>query len=391
MKKLLLFTVLLAFLLGSLATATEFRTRTMGFANNVVKDIDNIWLYPSTINDYPRLLTLAVDGSIDYMGAHFQFGQDSETPWVLGGYFADELLWPEVLDPYFGEVPEVDGVNVDNRRIALFYGRQLGEMPFGFMLDLTHSSQTNDWPDNDVTERSFAKYKFGFGLTTMEGKLDLGAELGLMTWTIKNAAGEDIVKPSGNMEFNLRGRYWMDPMGRYTLIPHAMFGYEKQGREDYIAGVLDDEETGTWMIFDAGMGLNYEADEDVLAIADIGFQFKSEKFENKPATGEDSETKGTDLVFPYFRIGVDAKIFKWLDIRAGTFSTWDRVKYEPDSERTYKANYVDTDLLLGVGLHWGNFEIDAELDPEFVTDGPNFISGEEDDLFWGASLIYWLD
>ncbi|MCP4569640.1 MAG: hypothetical protein GY841_18840 [FCB group bacterium] len=389
MKKLLMFVVLFAFVLGSMASASENRVYTMGDANNIVKDEYNIWMYPSTINQYPRLLTMCIDGDIDQMGAHFQFGQDTENPWVLGAYFEDGYYWPDILDDvYYG-----DGFYYleDNRRISLFYGRNLGEMPFGFTLDIIHSSTSYEAPD-DNPEAGLSKYTIGFGFSPMEGKAEIGIGFSMMSWTDKDGDGVDNTKPSGNMEFMATGRYWMEGSGKYTWVPHAALWYEKQGREDYTDGVLDGEETNTEMAFDLGCGMNYEADEDILAIADMGFQFWNEKGEWTPATGDAVENKESNIALPYFRIGLDAKVFKWLDVRAGTYSTWDRWKEEDVAdETTDKHNSVDTDLFLGIGLHWGNLEIDGEMDPDFVEDGPYFLSGEYEDMFYSVSVTYWLD
>ena len=67
MKKLLLLTVLLTFIIGMSATASDTRLETMGMGsfwydgtfvpalNTVVKDDANISMYPSTINYYPNI------------------------------------------------------------------------------------------------------------------------------------------------------------------------------------------------------------------------------------------------------------------------------------------------------------------------------------------------
>ena len=76
MKKLLTFTVLCLFVLGSMAFATNTRVLTMGEANNIVKDEANIFLYPSTINYYPKLF-------VGEYNMHGTSGADPDDPYEV--------------------------------------------------------------------------------------------------------------------------------------------------------------------------------------------------------------------------------------------------------------------------------------------------------------------
>jgi len=48
MKKLVLSALVLVLVFALAGYATETRVMTMGDANNIVKDVNNIWMYPST-------------------------------------------------------------------------------------------------------------------------------------------------------------------------------------------------------------------------------------------------------------------------------------------------------------------------------------------------------
>ncbi len=430
MKRLLTFTVLLVILMGGMVLATETRVNTMGNVNTVVKDEANIFLFPSTINYYPKLFAaefgernnLMKDGDeydvyLNRVGAHFQFGQKSEKPWVLGAYFDTRTYVPDIVDEYVFDYFTKDadeGPWGTNHRITMVYGREISAIPFGFIFSYYNSGSK---VDNDTVyidgedfnyDRSLNRYEFSFGLSPMQKKLDLGLMFAFTSWKDKYAYDEalgliDATKPKGNMDIALTGRYWMDPMGKYTLVPHAGFMYRKEGVELYevsgdpSANALYETVSWKYTAIDLGLGLNYDASQNVLVVGDMGvnMQVWKDKYEYAGSTTAAPEPKWTDMMLPYFRVGIDAEAFKWMNLRAGVVAQWFRTKYEPVSSRQYKGNFVETETFLGAGFHWGSFYLDANIDPDFLSRGPYFITGSNDyneyDISNKISLKYLFD
>lgn len=399
MKRMLILSVLIAFLFGAMAYATETRVMTMGEVNNVVKDDANILLYPSTINYYPKLFIGEVSSSgpskatedwLYKVGANMQFDEESEYPWVVGAYFSTEPYNSSLLSYYrsiyFG----------NDNRISLYYGRVLGEMPFGFNFNFYNQSAKNedDTASYNYT-RSLSRYEFVLGISPLEKKLDLAAGIAFTTWTDQEYVGgvfdqvEDRTKPKSNMDLYVSGRYWMDPMGGWVLIPHAMVWYSKEGLEYYANNGSDQwavqfTETDTDILFDLGLGMNYEATENVLLVTDLGFQFENYKEKYEPTGGTTTEDKTTYMTLPYFKIGLDGKVFKWMDFRAGVANMWQFDKYEPTPVESRKYKYADTYTYFGAGFHWNNLTLDASVTPSWLTSGPYFISGQST---YGDSFI----
>lgn len=397
MRKLLTLT-LIALLAGSFAMASDTRVTTMGDVNNIVKDDANIWLYPSTINNYPGLFSTEFTYDNQFMaGANFGFNEDN--PWVLGAYFIDGHYYHEIFSDYGSWEGAAD------QRIGLFYGRNLGELPFGFVFNYSKSSGKNEDEDETLNyEGSLSALGFGFGLTAMEGKLDLALGINMVSWTDKdywwNAAMTDsgygdATKPSGNTEFGFAARYWMDPKDKAVFVPHIEVWMSKQGLENYITDTIAYTYTYKHTMFDIGLGMNYEAKEDVLVVTDFGISLWSSKDETDPAIGSATEWKDKVTTLPYFKIGIDAKVFKWMDFRAGVVNYWNSETFEPSdvAKRTY--GWAETETSLGAGFHWGDFEIDAEINPDFIENGPYFITGSnysnEDHFTERVSISYWFD
>jgi len=183
-------------------------------------------------------------------------------------------------------------------------------------------------------------------------------------------------------------------MGPYTLIPHFTFEYYKQGYEylDEInnawvtGGSVETKETN----FDVGLGLNYEADEDVILVGDIGFWLNNFETTYKDVDPVDTTWKNKDkmMYLPYFRLGIDADVFKWMDFRAGVVKQWQKSTYDPFGDSKVSWSWAETMTYLGAGFNWGNFTIDAAINTDFLENGPYFISGENDYLTEMVSLKY---
>lgn len=414
MKRMLIFSVLIAFLLGAMAYATETRVMTMGEVNNIVKDEANMSLYPSTVNYYPKEFLGEFSGSNYWKaGANFLLGEYSADSTVLGAYFSTGDFQPSIVNTLvsLGIIPPTLANDImASHRIDLFLGRNMGQVPVGFNFGYYQSSAKNeDTADVNSDELSLTRYQFGLGFSPMMKKLDIGAHLAFTTWTHKDYVGlsqdaiRDITKPKGNMMFDVNFRYWMNPIGKYTFIPHAGFTYDKQGMDLY-----GEDTGGNWVVgadakntetmFDLGLGMNYDAAQNILVVGDLGFMLDNFKSKFHFVTPDTTfEWKNNTLFLPYFHIGIDAKVFKWMDFRSGVYTRWTREKYEPkflsfapQLIQKYTTNESTTTTYIGAGCHWNNLVLDASINPDFLANGPYFISGDTSgpDLATRLSIKY---
>jgi hypothetical protein len=108
-------------------------------------------------------------------------------------------------------------------------------------------------------------------------------------------------------------------------------------------------------------------------------------------------TQGTS-VLPYFKTGIEAKVFSWLDLRAGVVKyvlTNKTTVFQVDDQTNDNARNNDTtiddpffDYFLGLAAHYEGFFLDMQLDPEWIRRGPNFLSGADGNMFINGSLGY---
>jgi len=429
MKKLLIFTMAIMLVAYGASFATLTKTLTMGNANNIVHDDGNIWLYPSTFYNYPDLAIgeFASDNFYDF-GIHYKFGEES--PVMLGVYFTtrqpfdlpDRPFSWNVLDDIGAATPASTGPNrIPNRRIDLFFGYMMGQNPVGLHLDYISCSRKQEFdsipgaPDTPAQkiEESISNLGLDLGVTMMQGDADLAAGINLLSFTDKNSLGNDENKPSGNMGFYIMGRFFHSMNPKVTVVPHAKFSYDKTGYEHYgnaatpaIAGTMTEEYKFTDMVFDLGIGMNYSPAAGILAVGDIGFMMSNWKEEFTDwivvvdSVQVTEEYKENTTALPYFRIGMDAAIFDWLDLRLGATSFWTSYVEEDNNinstapPTTYSwtekwtNGYVNNSTYLGAGFHWGNFKADAYVNPAIFTRGLNFISGQSYTMNTQVSVLY---
>ncbi|HKK21729.1 MAG TPA: hypothetical protein VJ983_09670, partial [candidate division Zixibacteria bacterium] len=255
------------------------------------------------------------------------------------------------------------------------------EYNFGAHLNLIQSS-TDFTGDSTATfpyKEGFGMYSLSLGLTPTTGKWDIAANIGIGTFKQENATGHKLADPDGFMDLSVMGRYFAQQGPNYTLIPHAAFGYSKRGVKfmDPVADTVTQGNKYTTSGFEVGCGWNYTPATNVLAVMDFGIQYYKWKGEGTPGGGTASEASDTYTTIPYFKIGLDADVFKWMDIRMGATSYWDREKWvpEPMLERKYNSAYNDT--YLGFGFHWNRLHVDTYTDPGLFLNGFNFISGRD--------------
>jgi len=382
MKRLLTLSILLVFVMAATALATQTRVNTMGEAENIVKDEANVVLYPSTILYYPKLVGAEVDDEeLSNFYGHMLISGEETNPLVMGFYFQtynDDF-------PY-GTPGWEESMNIT--KLRWIGGMDMSGTPMALGLMYDQASLKEDNP-GDKTEQSFTRFGFMLGASLLEKKLEAAGELKFASWTNKDADGTDITEPTGDIYMAFRARYWMDPMGKWTLVPHVGVGIWGEGYKDIAANT---ERTWARMDIDLGLGANYNATEDVLMVGDFGFRVAAENLKYEPPSpAVSTEAKSGTLVLPYFRMGLDGKVLKWLDFRGGVISEWVMSTYEPADTYKTTRSYASTTTYLGAGFNWGKFMIDTEFNPELLEDGPYFISGEDNSMNWCVSLIYWLD
>ncbi len=376
MKKFIIITFVFVMLLSINAMATETRVMTMGDNNNVLLDDANIWLYPSRILDYPNLATAELgywSNQFDNFGVNWKF--DGSTERVIVTYFSTRNSMSYNIPNFNMSLP--------NRRIDLFYGQNLGGNKFGVHVNYNQSS--NKYENNTSfgnSEEALSKVDISVGLTEASDKWDVALDFGFGSFTNKDNAGLDENEADGFNNIGFMGRYFIQRNPNYTMIPHAAIYTDKFGVKDASGSNID-----KLVMIDVGWGMNFTPSNHVLGVFDFGVMYSKTTMEFQPISGTSTETTTKNTALPYFKMGIDGDVFKWLDVRFGATSYWNSYKYEAATvSQTQK--YASNRTYFGLGFKWGHLNVDTEANPGFFLDGPDFLSGADQDMSWRLSATY---
>ena len=116
-------------------------------------------------------------------------------------------------------------------------------------------------------------------------------------------------------------------------------------------------------------------------------------------TLEDSRDSISGNAFPYVRMAIEARVFSWLDLRAGVVKylrsdkqvqqTTDRQDNAGNLNNDFTQDYPFFDYFVGWAVHYEGFFLDMQMDPLWFKRGPNFLSGQGGaDMFLNGSLGY---
>ncbi len=363
MKNFIIISFVFVMLLSMSAFASETRVMTMGDNNNILLDDANIWMYPSRILDHTNIGVAEIgqfDSDFNQIGINWKLDDNS----ALGTYFSTESSWD---------------------RINLFYGKDLNGNRFGVHLDLKHWSEKSE---NDTTftgglnsEAGESEYDITVGLTEANGQWDVSLHFGTGSFTDIDTDGNDITEPDGINRIGVYGRYFKTRNPNYTTIYHAAIMTDKFAWKNSTTNNVTYEKE---LSLDVGCGINFTPSSHVLAVFDFGLIYT--KITDEFTGISDTETK--TFTFPYFKMGFDGEVFKWLDVRVGATSYWHNEKEEFESQ-SFTQKYAENMTYFGLGFNFGHAHIDLEANPRLFVEGPDFISSASEDL--GASMSFTYD
>ncbi len=389
MKKLIILTLVLALIMASAALASRTRVLTMGDNHVILTDDANIWNWPSRLNNYPALAVGEFASSNDFtqFGVHWQFGGDD--PWVLATYFEDNTNF----SPFFG-VPF--STTTSNKRGHFFYARAMGSNKFGARVSY-YQSGFEETDNSPFQEKEAMHYlEASLGLTGSDDSWDIAVTGGFGSWedTEDDSA---ITEPDGLVDFAALGRmFWTGGNPNFTYVPHAGIEYHKGGANFFgAAGLVNFSQDLTNMAIELGIGQVYTPSANVEAVIDVGLRLDRSKTDlTDPDTSNflSFESKSNTTTIPYFKLGLDAGVFDWLDVRFGATSFWNREKDE-FTQGTFngedKTNFASNETFLGFGFHWGNLHVDTYTDPDMFLNGFDFINGDGNgDMNFQISAVY---
>ena len=182
----------------------------------------------------------------------------------------------------------------------------------------------------------------------------------------------------------LNGRYFYKVNENMSLVPLVALGTSSTSQD--IDTLTNDYGNFNLIL---GGALNYQINEQTLMVIGIevfGYQSYSAEYE-----GYGDSTISTTTI-PAVFIGAESDLNSWLTGRCGIRQSFDskteKFKPEGGSESEMSSSDSDISFMFGFGIHVGSLLMDVDLNQSFFFDGPQFISGQANQLFNRISITY---
>jgi len=390
-KKSLLVVVTVA-LAASVAMATETRVFTLGQSGAFLLDDTNVYPWPSRVVGYGNeVIAELCDYPVpaDHSGQYVTgfFAPDEEMTYGVFGIGVNRQPatygWYATLQGLqnFGD-PDYVPILVPDERVDFFWGMGLDGVAIGARLEWAGDASKQDtdgaadWDQSSMIIGGAASATVGL---SDEMDLDIGGEFAMNSWSAE--AGEYTFENDGGMGFggNARLRWMMNDYA--TLVPVVMFHMVDMGYNEKLTGATSETYDLSAMDFSGGVALEWALFDETTVVLGLHGGMMSQTWED-PA-GNKMEWSALDV--PGVIIAAETTVWDWLVGRVGAHKQhqwWtDKSTYAvgPPDEVEETGADAPFNLTGGVGIRWGDFQFDAQVNDNFIYEGPYFIGGANAD------------
>jgi hypothetical protein len=337
-------------------------------------------MWPQAVTNYPYQA-----GAEFYMAPAWDF-QAGYVNWT----FADESVLKTELDILntrnfgYGDMvgpnplAALDAVPGGYNKLNATYGRAMGEMTGG--VSLWYAGKSTESTVGGATDKSsYSEIGIRLGLTLIENKLDLG--LGFLTGSYSvETGGETVYEADGASTIMVSGRYWWAMNEEWTWIPSLAIA-------SHTDNTAIGDETAEWSetTVRLGIGNNWTPADNMLVIGELGFMMDgATASDTRVADGEEVKYSDNDI---FWRLGAEMMVFNWMDARIGAARNWNSMKTEMGDDEELQSSSM-TATYVGASAHWNRLMFDVLVNPVFLGNGPNFVSGFTGPLLWRTSMTF---
>lgn len=276
----------------------------------------------------------------------------------------------------------------------LIYAMKMGKNKLGFRLGFVGRGFNNTIDgDHELTDKSFG-VRLGAGYSIGK-KGDFALNFGLGNGSITGGKDEDNVADASNMVLGLSGRYFLKHGKKLSIGSIFDIGFNSQSNTDYSID-KDPQMSRTSFGLAAGIGPVYRK-ANKYTVGFYGYFGVRSVSEDPNSEGDDDEISETNIIFPGFNIAMEYRVLDWLELRSSAYYSYlinaSQTEFTPNMDNkavekvTSISNANGLGWQAGVGIVFDHLKINGTLSHGFVTQGPNFISGQSGNLFSMVSVV----
>ena len=358
------------FLYCSHANSSDIRVAALGGESRFLDDTVNLFRYPASAVNLPHIEIALFD---NWAGAAYPLSEKH----AIGLFFNRPTSRTHELRKYAIETGSEHFTQLHPKPwIDALYARRLGKLNFGI------SGQHYRDIANGAGYRaniSASDITFGIGLhNKRNARIEVG--FGLHRTNLEDSvAGTSTRQTTEGTGWHTDIRATLPLSNSFSLFPIVSI------TSDAFALEPETREVSNWV---AGVGLNSRPNQKVLAV--VGVLIARNKTKSLSPDSGDNEILEWSL--PILSAGAEVQVgsilFR-LGIRNQNLVTESTT---PTADSTENWRYMDVlfNANLGLGLEFGNVQIDGHLEQDFLRDGPHIIGGSRHGggIFSAVSMTY---
>jgi hypothetical protein len=359
--------------------ASETRTFSMGQVGNYIRDNSNVYPFPGTLMDYNNQIIMELR---TYKNQPDQYFGGVHLPLLSTNYMIGVYL-NRPLDFDFPSIVIGDGLVELEHTTDVLFGMKMGNNNLGFRLSYASDGyqQDSSFADPRNIEESAQYIELAAGLSSEIYDAGLSLHLPSINSEIDGSTDE-----WGGYGIGVNGRYFYKINEKMTCVPMVSIGTLSSERKIEVTDVKNKYEIFSLVL---GVSLNYQIEEQTLLLLGIepfGYLSSSEDIENVGKTTDKTTT------LPAIFIGAESNLKTWLIGRCGIRQSFQSMTttYEPDvgAESEISESTSDINFTFGFGIRVGSLLMDVDFNQSMFFDGPQFISGQSNQMFNRISLTY---
>ena len=392
-------TVLVAMI--CMMNAQESRVAAISPVNTTVIDYSNINSFASYLLKYENLahLTFSAAGNYDTytFGTNFKF---------MDGMFIG-LYLNKPLTNAFANNPSFNPTGLAlNKESEILFGMNLNDMELALGISRAADASTTENAAN-TTENTISDLgiRAGISMMNIDAELRFNTSSAVRDFTDKNTATNNTEDDWSTSGINFNGRITHELSNKLKVlgIVNFMTGSGEYTRTDNNAANDKNVDEGSILNLSLIASFNYMLDDDNLFVLAIQ-PYSMNKLENTTERPNGATEIISDVVttttttLPAFYVGVESKISSWLTGRFGVNQMYSSIFTETEhtesetpandtkSETTTYTN--DFAATFGLGMEFGNFDIDLIFNEGILSDGPYIVSGVNNSLSNRLTITY---
>lgn len=230
-----------------------------------------------------------------------------------------------------------------------------------------------------------------YNTAQLRGELAVKVLMNSRSRKIQTGSSSSEVSLDGGMELGVNGRVFYKLNNTYDLVPtFSFYNVSVKAKVDPAPPANTEKVESSQTAFEVGLGLNAKT-KNALLVGGVSFVSAKEetKINNLSNTSGDTRTETfTTTVLPRINLGVEYYALDWLTVRLGYFKTMGGTELNVEQRAgntTTKlvetrngfssGNYLGDFIAVGVGMHFGDWNMNFAVNETFLRNGPHLVGG----------------